>query len=91
MTPTEDEFLIWAENPITQWVLSGVQRYAGLQKQAFSDGMWMASGEQADWEAQRLLHARARARQDAYEGFAALTYDQACGLHEEASDGQDPA
>lgn len=85
IAPTAEEFETWLDNPVTQWVRAGVARYADLQKVAFSEAMWAASDEPADWERQRILHARAVARADAYEGFAGLTYDQALGLHEDGA------
>jgi hypothetical protein len=90
VTPTEEEFAIWQENPITQWVLAGLERYADLQKAVFKDAMWAASDEPADWERLRIARARAKTREDAYRGLAELSYDNACGLHED-SDAQDAA
>lgn len=83
--PTEDEFTIWRENPITAWVLAGVQRFADAQAPSFGALAW--SADPAEWDALRLARERIKSRQDAYEGLAALTYEQACGLHDdEAAD-----
>ena len=80
--PTEEEYLIWRDDPVTKWVMAGVRRYADLQKPAFADAAW-ASGY---CDQRRLDELRTRA--DAYEGLAGLTYEQARGLHpEEPSDG----
>lgn len=84
--PSEEEFAVWRENPITEWVLAGVQRFADAQQPSFARLAWGA--DPAEWDDLRLTRERIRARQDAYEGLAKLTYEQALGLHEEtASDG----
>jgi hypothetical protein len=82
MTISEDDFAIWRDNPVTAWVLEGVQRFADLQKSAWADTSWTAGV--ADQEALDRLRTRA----DAYDGLATLTYEQAVGLHptEEADD-----
>lgn len=80
--PTEDEFAIWRDNPITAWVMAGVQRFADLQKPAFAEMAWHVSDERQEWDEMRLARARIKARADAYEGLAGLTYEQAQGLHE---------
>lgn len=76
MTPTAEEFEIWRENPITAWVLAGVQRFADLQKLSWADASW-ASGE-----ADQATLDRMKTRADAYEGLAGLTFEQALGLHD---------
>lgn len=78
---TEDEFAIWRENPVTEWILAGVRRYADAQPANFAAIAWAANP--SEWDALRLSRERIRARQDAYEGLAGLTYEQALALHEE--------
>jgi hypothetical protein len=82
-TPSADDFAIWRDNPVTAWVLAGVQRFADLQKVAWADGSW------ADGKADQQTLDRLRTRADAYEGLATLTYEQAVGLH--PSDGAEDA
>lgn len=77
--PSADEYATWRDNPITAWVMKGVQHYADLQPAQWLAMSWN-TGE-ADVEAL----ARMRTRAESYADLANLSYDDACGLHEEQS------
>lgn len=89
MTISDEEYAVWLENPVTQWVLAGVERYSARQQASFTEAMWNGQDDPTTWAELRLFRARAKERALAYEGLANLTYDQAAGLHEEdATDGR---
>lgn len=77
IAPDEEEFIAWRANPVTQYVMAGVLRYAEMQRQAWVDASW--KHRVADHSLLLELHTRA----DAYEGLASLTYENAIGLHED--------
>jgi hypothetical protein len=80
MTPTKDDFDAWKANPMTEWVMAGVQRYADGQKAFWGEQSW--SSGLADQAALDRMKTRA----DAYEGLAQLNFEQAMGLHEQAEE-----
>ena len=79
--PTEDDWEAWRANPVTRWVLSGVQRFADAQAEDFA-AMW-SSPAGTPIDQQRVDRLKVRA--DAYHGLANLTFGQAVGLHPETT------
>jgi hypothetical protein len=78
---TAEDFEAWREQPITAWVLSGVQRFADLQADHWGKLSWdSGNADQATLD-------RLKTRADAYEGLAQLTFEQAQGLHDDAQEG----
>jgi hypothetical protein len=71
---TEDDFEIWRENPVTRWVLAGLQNYADFATEKWKAKAWAGNLDPA-------LYSAYRERTDAYEGLASITYDNVLGTH----------
>ena len=72
MTILRDEFEIWIEHPITQWLLNGLR----AESEALKAG-WL----EAAWDQDMLdpiEKTRSHARWDIMNQIAGITYEDAC-------------
>lgn len=69
MTPSEDEFTVWREDPVTRWVLMLCRKTAHQAFEAWSRGAW----ESGTVDPQELVRDRTRA--DAYLALEQTDYD----------------
>ena len=67
--PTKEEFLIWCQSPVTQFVALSYKIAADLQKEDWMQKSW--NGGQSD----PLTLAIFKAREDAYKGFLEAEYE----------------
>lgn len=76
MSPSEEDFLAWRDNPVTQWVMRTALKAAEMNKEAWLDASWV----QGNCDPQLLNETRTRA--DAYRALAETTYDKWLELNE---------
>lgn len=75
---SEDEFLLWREHPVTQWVLAAVVAGAEAQRAEWHRLSWEAG------QADPLTLIELRTRADAYMALDETTYAQWRALNESA-------
>jgi hypothetical protein len=82
--PSSDEFTIWLESPVTQFVMAGFERLAALQQVSWSQAAWAGNLDP-------LYRERCLVRADDYDGFAHITFEQAMKANGiETDDVEDP-
>lgn len=80
-TPSRDEFEAWRADPVTEFVLTGLQRLSEAQEIAFTAAAWGGPDSREGWDELRVTRARCKARAEAYSDLAGLTIDDAYGAN----------
>lgn len=78
-TVSPEDFRLWAEHPVTRWVMQGAALFADQQKQAWTEASW----SQGLCDPMNLNELRTRA--DAYAALFETEYEGWC-----EANGQDP-
>jgi hypothetical protein len=78
--PTREDWQMWVENPVSQWVFQALQTAAEAQRTAWVNQTWGPdlSGEPGRPDPMHLLELKTRA--DAYVAMAEAPYDKLCEL-----------
>lgn len=76
MSPTEEEFIAWREEPVTRWVMAACARAAEENKQAWMESSW----ESGIADQKELTVCQVRA--DAYKALYETNYTGWLATHE---------
>jgi hypothetical protein len=76
VSPSRDEFEIWRDNPITQWVLEGFRRAGDLQPADWLRSSW------GDGEPDRNFLIRKRAMAAVYSDVVNVSHEDVAAFYE---------